>query len=384
MVVDHLRGLYRFTNDPEETLAVLHNKNRLVHAFYRSGWIQDTEGMVLSRSVTSCAGMTAKVTIIAQTRIGFLSGPRRFAGGEEAEDAYEVQREEAAARATVALTRAKELCVILGPLVGLIGAAVIGSLMYGVGLCWQQDLEFHYQHKELGGDMDDEQMVQLLKASKDKSQLLVFENNAIKVAAPASQGPVDTSSEIALQWALQRRGIAMDQCRIVEWSTHQLWVQQLLTTLRKNVPEGFQKVRIDQLIRADKEIFTILANEHRGNIRQDAAGVMPIDVAFRQLRTDPRVIMHILPSVKSKGASSSEKPEGGPGNQNVERPTKKPKAKKPPTKEAAAMCPAELKDHHQRDENDENICWAFNLKGGCKEKAVNHKCKKGVHKGTLP
>ena len=174
MVVDHLRELYHFTNDPEETLAVLHNKNRLVHAFCRSGWIQDTDGMVLSRSVTSCAGMTAKVTIIAQTRIGFLSGLRRFAGGEEAEDAYDVQREEAAARATVALTRAKELCVILGPLdmLGLIGAAtVIGSLMYGVGLCWQQGLEFHYQHKELGGEMDDEQMVQQLKDAGACSEL---------------------------------------------------------------------------------------------------------------------------------------------------------------------------------------------------------------------
>ena len=107
--------------------------------------------------------MTAKVTIIAQTRIGFLSGLRRFAGGEEAEDAYDVQREEAAARATVALTRAKELCGILGPLVG--------SLMYGVGLCWQQDLEFHYQQKELGGDMDDEQMVQQLKDAGACSEL---------------------------------------------------------------------------------------------------------------------------------------------------------------------------------------------------------------------
>ena len=174
MVVDHLRELYHFTNDPEETLAVLHNKNRLVHAFCRSGWIQDTDGMVLARSVASCAGMTAKVTIIAQTRIGLLSGLRRFAGGEEAEDAYDVQREEAAARATVALTRAKELCVILGPLdmLGLIGAAtVIGSLMYGVGLCWQQGLEFHYQHKELGGEMDDEQMVQQLKDAGACSEL---------------------------------------------------------------------------------------------------------------------------------------------------------------------------------------------------------------------
>ena len=41
-------------------------------------------------------------------------------------------------------------------MLGLIG------LMYGVGLCWQQGLEFHYQHKELGGEMDDEQMVQQL------------------------------------------------------------------------------------------------------------------------------------------------------------------------------------------------------------------------------
>ena len=60
----------------------------------------------------------------------------RFSGGEGAEEAYDVQMEEAAARATVALTRAKELCVILGPLdmLGLIGAAtVIESLMYGVG-----------------------------------------------------------------------------------------------------------------------------------------------------------------------------------------------------------------------------------------------------------
>ena len=79
--------------------------------------------------------------------------------------------EEAAARATVALTRAKELCVILGPLdmLGLIGAAtVIGSLMYGVGICWirwRQDLELHYQQKELEGDMDDLQMVRQLKAA---------------------------------------------------------------------------------------------------------------------------------------------------------------------------------------------------------------------------
>ena len=118
--------------------------------------------------------MTAKVTIIAQTRIGFLSGLRRIPQAEEAEDAFDVQLEEAAARATVALTRAKELCVILGPLdmLGLIGAAtVVGSLMYGVGICWRQCLELHYQQRELETGMDDEKMVQMLKSAGPCSDL---------------------------------------------------------------------------------------------------------------------------------------------------------------------------------------------------------------------
>lgn len=59
-----------------------------------------------------------------------------------------------------------------------------------------------------------------------------------------------------------------------------MWVQQLLTTLSKDVADGFNKVRIEQVIRADKELFTILANEQRGNIRPTAGGVLPIDVAF--------------------------------------------------------------------------------------------------------
>ena len=57
---------------------------------------------------------------------------------------------------------------------------------------------------------------------------------------------------------------------------------------------------------------------------------------------------------------------------------KAPKPKKPPTKKATAMCPEELKGHHQRDESNENICWAFNLANGCKTKGA--RCPKGVHK----
>ena len=64
MVVDHLKGCFEFTVGPEDSLAVLRNKNRLVHAFSRSGWIQDTLGEVVSRSEKMCLALSNFVHLI--------------------------------------------------------------------------------------------------------------------------------------------------------------------------------------------------------------------------------------------------------------------------------------------------------------------------------
>ena len=93
---------------------------------------------VQSKSVTSCAGMTAHFVLLAQTKVGFLSGGRSRRMKELPEKEVLAQLEEAYARATVALTRAQKLCIIMGLLDmrGLLGAAtVIGCLKYGAGVC---------------------------------------------------------------------------------------------------------------------------------------------------------------------------------------------------------------------------------------------------------
>ena len=98
----------------------------------------------LSRSVTSCAGMTAHLVLLAQTRVGFLSWGRSKDFQKLSDDEQRAQREEAYARATVALTRAQTLRVIMGPLDlrGLVGAAtVIGCPKYGAGLCGMSSLQ---------------------------------------------------------------------------------------------------------------------------------------------------------------------------------------------------------------------------------------------------
>ena len=133
-VVDWIRSKFSVTKDGNKNLAVLHNRNKMVNAFAATEWVAGSDGAVLSRSVTSCAGMTAYLVLLAQTKVGFLSGGRGRSFHQLTQQEQSAQKEEAFARATVALTRAQQICIIMGPLDmrGLVGAATImGCLKYG-------------------------------------------------------------------------------------------------------------------------------------------------------------------------------------------------------------------------------------------------------------
>lgn len=96
---------------------------------------------------------------------------------------------------------------------------------------------------------------------KEKTSVLAVEQQTLKVTAAETPIKVDNTTELQLQWSLMRRGIALDQCKLIEWNTHQQWAQYLLNMLSKPAPEGYSKVRMDQLIKADKEMFMVMAEE---------------------------------------------------------------------------------------------------------------------------
>ena len=75
-VVEWLQEHIEFGQDSTENLAVLHNQNHMVHEFGLSAWVTQSKRQVISRSVTSCAGMTAYMVVVAQTKVGFLTGGR--------------------------------------------------------------------------------------------------------------------------------------------------------------------------------------------------------------------------------------------------------------------------------------------------------------------
>ena len=65
----------------------------------------------------------------------------------------------------MALTRAREICVIFCPLdmKGLIGAAtVMGSLMYGAGHCWNGMVNMHLRNSSLDDCLSDDQFLSFL------------------------------------------------------------------------------------------------------------------------------------------------------------------------------------------------------------------------------
>ena len=106
-VVDWLLERCDFQPDAKSNLAVLHNRNDMTNLFRASNWVSSSNDSIVSRGVTTCAGMTAHTVLLAQTKVGFRTGGRKKSFRLLSEDEQMVQLEEAYARATVAITRAR-------------------------------------------------------------------------------------------------------------------------------------------------------------------------------------------------------------------------------------------------------------------------------------
>ena len=169
----------------------------------------------------------------------------------------------------------------------------------------------------------------------------------------------------------------MDQCRLLDWSVHEDWVQWLLQSITKDVPSGFNAIKIEQIIKADQELWTLLA-------QQQTKSLKPVDDKpalnneFRKLTTDPRITMYVLPLPRS-GA-----PPSAPLKTAAPRPAAAPKPganKRRKLTRAEKSCPAELKNYNLRLEGKGNICWNYNLSQGCSNSTTGTpaKCMRGFH-----
>ena len=103
-----------------------------------------------------------------------------------------------------------------------------------------------------------------------------------------------------------------------------------------DTPTHFQSLSLQQIIRADQEMFLLLASEYSGPLKSATVdGDPPLDGQIRLYMTDPRINMYLVPAPASVKRPA---PASGHNEKPVSPPAKK--AKQGP--KVTAQLPAEL------------------------------------------
>ena len=152
---------------------------------------------------------------------------------------------------------------------------------------------------------------ELRLGGKEKSKVLTLHESTVTLAPVADQLTASHATSLEIQWCLQRRGLAYDMNQIISWETHESWVSYLMQHLTREAPPNYASVGINQILKADSELFLLIAKEIT-QVRADSTGKMPVDEAMQKLRHDPRVVMRLLPLPKGQSSSAAPVDETEP------------------------------------------------------------------------
>ena len=116
----------------------------------------------------------------------------------------------------------------------------------------------------------------------------------------------------------------MDMCRMMSYVEHEKWVSHLFSQLNHVPPPGYACVTMEQILSADRELWTLISEKCRSGLKVNPAGEFPVEVELKMLMFAPSVTYAILPLPKStqvkrerdgkgdgnKGAAKKQKGDG--------------------------------------------------------------------------
>ncbi|CAE7915198.1 SLC24A2, partial [Symbiodinium necroappetens] len=181
----------------------------------------------------------------------------------------------------------------------------------------------------------------------------------------------DTSTELLLQLALQRRGIAMEMANILDYHVHYHWVERLLSARLDSHPATHLQPTLDQCQQADRKLWQLLGESTRSGIQLKAGG-RPLDGIFEKTWQSPEVLHLLQPMPRAAGSSASNQVTPPPkfhGAGPYERPnkgTRKGTGKGNKGGKGGGKVPSALSGCRSCTNAGENICFGYGLKT-CRE-----------------
>ncbi len=222
---------------------------------------------------------------------------------------------------------------------------------------------------------------QEVQAESRKDVKLSFESGTskLKLEPAPKELHVDTSSEVLLMQALQRRALALEQANVVDFLLIDSWHQKMMKCRLTDAPPGYVKPTFEQLKLADQKLFSELQDGTRSGIQANASG-RPVDAIFKEVMSRPEVtcLMQPLPSASSSSsarivADGTRTWDGSKGSAKG-----KGKGKRKGSGFGPAM-PAELIGCNSTTRQGKPLCYDFNMERGCSRPVKNNACEKGLH-----
>ena len=156
----------------------------------------------------------------------------------------------------------------------------------------------------------------------------------------------------------------MDRANLLEFKTHQLWVDRVLKVRLQTPPAGYTRTSCRQVLEADKKLFEELANATRHGVQATVNG-RPLDLVFEDCANKPEEVHLLQPLMgKSTESKSEEKPAPNRPIQRLQDPRKrKSKGKTQGKSKGSPKMPLVLFNGGCRaiTNTEDAICYAFNL-----------------------
>ena len=204
--------------------------------------------------------------------------------------------------------------------------------------------------------------------SVDAAGQVHIKNAMVKVEA-------ELSTDLLVKFALTRRGLAMEQAGLLEYTKHEAWSEKLFSARFREVPQGYSRVSLQQMFLADKQAFIVAADLCRAGVQLTAAG-RPMDGIWDEAVSHPDVAHFLQPLPTPPPAPHPVErpgpytPKGGKG--------KGKSGGKSYGKARQTRIPDDLAGCHANTTKGHPVCFDFQ-RGTCKRPLSQNRCVRGLH-----
>ena len=220
------------------------------------------------------------------------------------------------------------------------------------------------------------------EASKDGPEPAVsFDSSGnIKVGRKAQELSCDINGELRLRKALTRRSLAFNQAGLASFDKLEEWNNHLFNTMMREPPQGYKYVTTQQALTADREFWTRIAQDTRGELQITAGAAPPLDRYIDRFIHAPEISCLItpLPVLRNVETPSSHSAPSAPSNPKGSGKGKSGGKEADPKRVTAKSLLSSLPSGCQSKlPNGKWLCLFYN-KGICKHQKKKQ-CPNGLH-----